>query len=64
MSIEITQKEMYAYALGYFYGRSQGNDPGLYSEDEGSCRHFYLDGYEAGVSDYCYMADYGYAQEN
>ena len=64
MSIEITQKEMHAYALGYFYGRSEGNNPGLYSKDEGSCYNFYLDGYEAGVSDYCYMADYGYAQEN
>ena len=56
--------ELQAYALGYFYGRSQGNDPGLYSEDEGSCRHFYRAGYEAGVSDYCYMLDYGYAEEN
>jgi hypothetical protein len=36
----------------------------LYSEDEGSFYSFYRDGYEAGVSDYGYMLDYGYEQGN
>jgi hypothetical protein len=53
MSQDITRMDLYAYALGYFYGRSEGYDPDPFSESEGNCRYFYQQGYEAGVSDYC-----------
>jgi hypothetical protein len=43
---------MYAYALGYFYGRAEGKDPDLY-EGEDECRLYYKQGYDSGVSDYC-----------
>ena len=48
----ITKKQMYAYALGYFYGRAEGKDPDLY-EGEDECRLYYKQGYDSGVSDYC-----------
>jgi hypothetical protein len=52
MKEAITRKQMYAYALGYYYGRAEGKDPDLYvGEDD--CRHYYVEGYDAGVADYC-----------
>jgi hypothetical protein len=54
MNDTITRKEMYAYALGYYYGRAQGNDPDPYDETESTCRHYYKEGYESGVADYCH----------
>lgn len=46
-----TEKELYAYALGYFYGRTEGvYDNRFDGEPEA---HFFKRGYDAGVSDYC-----------
>ena len=54
MNNTVTWEEMYAYALGYYYGRSQGNDPDPYDDEtESTCRHYYKEGYQSGVSDYC-----------
>ena len=52
-TLELTRQEMYAYALGYWHGRSEGVDHDPFAEPEGNCRHFYRAGYEAGVADYC-----------
>jgi hypothetical protein len=43
-----------AYALGYYYGRSEGSY-GLIDLDEmeDTIRHEFKLGYDSGVSDYC-----------
>jgi hypothetical protein len=50
---DITRMDLYAYALGYYYGRAEGVDHDPFAESEGNCRYFYQQGYEAGVADYC-----------
>ena len=46
--------EKQAYALGYFYGRSEGSY-GMLDLDQFTdiARHEFHAGYESGVSDYC-----------
>jgi hypothetical protein len=46
-----TKKELYAYALGYYYGRAEGNNPGLFDGEPEA--HFFNQGYDLGVFDYC-----------
>ena len=46
-----TNKEFYAYALGYYYGRTEGNNPGLFDGEPE--QYLFNQGYESGVSDYC-----------
>ena len=48
-------RELYAYGLGYYYGRAEGHDPDPYSAYEDECRHYYKMGYEAGIADHCYI---------
>lgn len=45
-------EEVYAYAVGYYDGRSNGEDKNYYAPEH-SERHWYTLGYETGVSDYC-----------
>lgn len=51
--IELERKDLYAYGLGYFYGRSEGHDPGFFSDHEETAKHYFSQGYESGVADYC-----------
>lgn len=46
-----TEKEFYAYALGYYYGREEGNNPGLFDGEPEE--HLFKRGYDCGVFDYC-----------
>jgi hypothetical protein len=48
------EKVLYAYALGYYYGRAEGHDPDPYAAYEDICKLLYKQGYEAGVADHCY----------
>lgn len=41
----------YAYALGYYDGRSKGVEVNCFEADE--YRLAYTEGYERGVTDYC-----------
>jgi hypothetical protein len=50
----MTERELYAYGLGYYHGRAEGHDPDPYSEYEDGCRQLYKQGYQAGVADHCY----------
>ena len=43
----------YAYALGYYDGRSQGVEANPFDND--AERNAYTQGYERGVTDYCYF---------
>ena len=49
------QAELNAYAVGYFHGRSEG----VYRDNlyEGDLRHFYKQGYDSGVADYCVVLE-------
>lgn len=44
--------EIYAYATGYYDGRSEGWEQNKYDPEQ-SERHWYTLGYETGVADYC-----------
>lgn len=46
------EQELYAYAMGYYYGRAEGshNDP---FSDNCWLRSLFKSGYDAGVADYC-----------
>jgi hypothetical protein len=55
-------ENQYWYARGYFDGRSVGTvDEEIFDLLEGEARPAYKDGYDAGVTDYCY---YDTEQEN
>jgi hypothetical protein len=43
---------LYAYAIGYYAGRSSGTENNPYDPDD-SLRPYYTWGYETGVTDYC-----------
>ena len=45
----------YAYAIGYYDGRSEGVDNNPYEDRE--LRHSYRLGYDRGVSDYCHYEE-------
>lgn len=46
-------RELYAYALGYYHGRSDGVGKDCFADEADILRHLYQRGYEAGVNDYC-----------
>jgi hypothetical protein len=46
--------EIIAYALGYYYGRSEGSYGMLDLDDFGDSEHHcFKSGYDRGVSDFC-----------
>ena len=45
-------QELYAYAMGYYYGRALGYHDNQFSENSWLSRLF-KEGYDAGVADYC-----------
>lgn len=47
------EKELYAYALGYFHGRAHGQDRDCFANEADILRALYRKGYDAGVADYC-----------
>lgn len=47
----MNREQAYAYALGYYDGRSKGTENNPYGNDR--LRHAYDEGYERGVADYC-----------
>ena len=47
------KQKLYAYALGYFYGRAEGSHNDPFSGDDEELQHLFKIGYDAGVSDYC-----------
>jgi hypothetical protein len=47
------EQELYAYALGYFHGRADGESRDCFADEADNLRHLYRRGYDAGVSDYC-----------
>jgi hypothetical protein len=46
-----TKKEFYAYALGYFHGRTVGVYDNLFDGEPEA--HLFKQGYDSGVADYC-----------
>jgi hypothetical protein len=48
-----TKKEFYAYALGYFHGRTVGVYDNLFCENGEPEAHLFKQGYDSGVADYC-----------
>lgn len=47
----MTQKELYAHALGYYHGRTVGVYENLFDGESES--HWFKRGYDLGVADYC-----------
>lgn len=49
----MNDQKLYAYALGYYYGRAEGSHNDPFSDDNEELQHLFKIGYDAGVSDYC-----------
>jgi hypothetical protein len=45
--------ELYAYAVGYFDGRTNGVENAPIALDDDSARLHYILGFDRGVADYC-----------
>ena len=49
----MTNKELYAHAVGYYYGRTVGVYDNLFDGEPEA--HWFKRGYDTGVADYCEM---------
>ena len=54
--MNITEKQMQAYGLGYFYGRAEGYNGNPF--EAGKLRQFFNDGFNAGLSAREYFQKY------
>jgi len=54
--MNVTTKELYWFARGYYDGRSYGNEQSAANLYDDESKHFYKRGYDCGVVDYCAIA--------
>jgi hypothetical protein len=55
MTVTVDYEEAYWYARGYYDGRAFGKENLMEIELDDLQRQFYRQGYDCGVSDYCYF---------